>query len=164
MFRRTVLIGANNPLSSDSDRALYPYPEGATGWRLWRIFNDAYGTPRSQWLQIFDRRNVMGGKTWNMDRARITGRTLRNELVQASAVVFGHDARVALRLPERPWLVPTVEDDGLVWRFAPHPSRRNMYYNDPVARQNVALMLWELADWACLGMESGPPSRVIKRR
>jgi hypothetical protein len=57
-------------------------------------------------------------------------------------VVLGEGPRRALDLPRQ--LIRPVSRLGVVWRQIPHPSGRCRFYNDPVARAVVALLLEEL--------------------
>lgn len=147
---KPLLLGMNNPLSDDPEYDLYPYPEGCTGWRLWKMLPD--GTPRTQYLEAFDRRNVLHSRAWDRQAARQAGQKLLPELMGRVVVVLGSDVRAALGLPpaepllmsEYPIQAGGVEDD-LRWVAFPHPSGRNRWFNDPgnqFAARQLFQALW----------------------
>lgn len=142
--RRPVLLGMNNPLSADPAYALFPAPTGCTGHRIWQMLTERTGCLRQQYLDAFDRRNLVDGREWDaaesldaalrlMDDSTLDGRTV---------VVLGDAPRRALGLKKR--LIEPIRQYGATWRQIPHPSGRCRFYNDPTARAVVALLLEEL--------------------
>lgn len=139
---RPVLLGMDNPLSSAPEHALYPHPPGCTGWRLYDMLRERLpGVTRGQYLRAFDRRNLCEEK-WSIRAARDRGRWLTRELQGREVVVLGAQPRSALGLPEL--LIEPQDRDGVTWRQIPHPSGRNLWYNDPGHRQMVAVLLEQL--------------------
>lgn len=143
-FDRPVLIGMNNPLSSDPRHALFPAPEGCTGHRIFMMLQSQNpGLSRADYLRVFDRRNLLQARAWDARAARGAAPALWAGLAGRRAVVLGSATRAALGLPR----VPEVrwgEDGGVWWCLLPHPSGRCLWYNDPAQRAVAALLLDEL--------------------
>lgn len=141
--RRPVLIGMNNPVSSDPRHALYPHPPGCTGHRIFLMLSEACpGVTRSQYMRAFDRRNVVSGATWSAVEARRGADALVQSLQGREAVVLGGAVRAVFGLP--PTLIHPVALHGVTWRQIPHPSGRNLWYNDERNKQIVGQLLAEL--------------------
>jgi hypothetical protein len=139
---RPVIVGMNNPLSTSPEHALFPAPDGCTGHRIWRMLNERTGCTRGQYLAAFDRRNLVVGD-WSAQVARDSAAQLISGMERGRVVVvLGEGPRRALDLPRQ--LIRPVSRLGVVWRQIPHPSGRCRFYNDPVARAVVALLLEEL--------------------
>jgi hypothetical protein len=62
---RILLLGEDNPLSSQPEFALYCYPIGCSGYRLRRIL----GLPQHQYLAL-PRANLCDSGSWSMKEAR----------------------------------------------------------------------------------------------
>jgi hypothetical protein len=134
----------NNPLSSDPRHALYPHPVGCTGWRIWQMLRSRTGATRDQYLETFDRRNLLCARSWSASEARAAAQQALTELRGCVVVVLGEQTREALGHPRRPHVLPHRDDGGTEWRYLPHPSGRCRWYNDPVSRTMVSLLLEEL--------------------
>lgn len=139
---KPVILGMNNPLSDDPRHALYPAPVNCTGWRLWRMLNARTGANRSQYLEAFDRLNILHARSWNTSQAREAAEAIIILLQGRTVVVLGAQPVAALRLPVL--LVKPQEVHGVTWRQVPHPSGRNPWYNVPENRAMVELLLEEL--------------------
>jgi hypothetical protein len=138
-----VLLGMNNPVSSAPQHALYPHPPGCTGWNLWNMLQERVpGLAKTQYLRAFDRRNLVDGKKWNRAQARERGEQLKSQLVGREIVTLGEDVRRVLGLESR--LIEPQTMYGATWRCIPHPSGRNLWYNDPQNRMLVAVLLEQL--------------------
>lgn len=140
---KPLLLGMNNPLSDDPDFDLYPYPEGSAGYRLWKLMPE--GTTRKQYLDAFERRNLVRSREWSPTKARAAAEALLPELDGRIVVVLGTEVRSALGLPKvRPLemmqtTVPVTRRRvgryvTFEWVALPHPSGRNHWYN---SRANV---------------------------
>lgn len=140
---RPVLLGMNNPQSQRPEHALFPHPPGCTGHRLWQMLNERTGCTRRQYLDAFERRNMLTGP-WNMQRAKLVAPQLVEMFQGRVVVVLGSQPRRALGLEE--CLIHPVERDGVTWRQIPHPSGLNRWYNDETNRRLVAMMLEDLYD------------------
>lgn len=142
---RPVLIGMNNPVSSNPEHALYPYPPGCTGHRLLEMLQSRMpDVGRREYLGRFDRRNLVPHKTWSASIAAKhadelfvtffgTGRTI---------VLLGNDTVKAFNIP-RLLIHPQIVG-GATWRQIPHPSGRNLWYNSETNRALVAALLEDL--------------------
>lgn len=142
---RPVLVGMNNPISSDPAHALFPYPPGCTGHRLLTMLQSRVpSVTRRQYLARFDRRNVVGYKIFDMRMAKECAGQLEREFWGSgrTVVLLGEDTRRAFGHP-RLLLHPQVIG-GATYRQIPHPSGRNLWYNDDENRAVVAALLEEL--------------------
>jgi hypothetical protein len=135
----------NNPVSSDPEHALYPQPPGCTGHRLWQMS----GLSRWDYLEIFDRRNVLPGRDWSAAAARAAQPALRAELAGRTVVLLGAPVNSVMRGGTEHELAPpfrwTPDGHGGWMAKMPHPSGRSHFYNDPLARECARVFLQELA-------------------
>lgn len=136
---KTVLIGMNNPLSSDPKNALWPAPVNCAGWRLWKMLEERAGVTPNEYARGFVRRNLCAGTEYDRKLARAQAETLLEELQGRVVVVLGAAVRDAFRLP--PVLVKPILDRGVTFRQLPHPSGRCRWYNDPKHRKVAGLLL-----------------------
>lgn len=118
-----TLLGIDNPHGGEP---LYPWPERCSGWRLWRMT----GLPKGEYLQI-RRTNI---KDFG-DRHEFRRILRAGDVV----VVLGDEARRYLDLPKR--LIHPVLVEGVEYRQVPHPSGRTLFYNDPVCKRIVEVLL-----------------------
>ena len=144
-IERPVLLGMNNPLSDDPAFDLYPYPEGSAGWRLWKMLPE--GTSRTDYLRSFERRNLLHSREWSVTSARRAAVEVLPSLVGRRVVILGTEVRAALGLPKVAPLSTGVLDWGeasVYWMALPHPSGRNIWYNEPGNRERVGQVLNQL--------------------
>ena len=142
---KPLLLGMNNPLSDDPEYDIYPYPEGSTGWRLWKMLPE--GTTRAQYLDMFDRRNLLRAREWHSAEARRAAELLLPDLAGRAVVVLGTQVRAALDLPQtEPLVWRRCLPYEFNWIAVPHPSGRNCWYNEPGRRDQVGAMLRALAE------------------
>lgn len=150
---RPVLLGMNNPLSSDPRHALYPYPARSAGANLMRIA----GIPRSRWLDLFERRNVLPGAQWTHAAARSAGRVLRDELHERCVIILGSEVCEVVwpeALMSRPyqWQRHQTRSGGVFgtlggwWARLPHPSGRCRDWNSDWHRAAARVFFEELDD------------------
>lgn len=144
---RPLLIGMNNPVSSDPDYALYPVPEGCTGNRIWRMLNavePAIG--KRDYIRAFERVNVLPGKEWNAAQAKRNGRELTAHINRRGgyALIFGAQTRDAMGLPFLAHCEWHQVPFGCAWAWAPHPSGRNPWYNNPFNSLGVGGFLYRM--------------------
>lgn len=159
---KPILIGLNNPVSTRPGHELYPLPEGCTGNRLWGLLHDRTGASMSQYLDTFERRNLVRGVEYDKVKGRARAHETLVELRGSgrTVVLLGSVVREAFHfclkgsgdlftpvigedgLP--PLLVHPQEAGGCTWRQIPHPSGRNLFYNDEKNREVVALLMEEL--------------------
>jgi hypothetical protein len=124
-----IILGLQNPYDGE---ALAPEPINSAGWRLWRMT----GLTREEYLRI-DRRNLLSDDVpWDDEPGAFFARSLQpGDIV----VALGDEVRRALGL--RKQLIVPVARDGVTYRQIPHPSGRNLFYNDPVNTKLVERML-----------------------
>lgn len=142
---KPMLVGANNPLHSAPEYALYPYPPGCTGDRIFQMLESRIpDIRRKQYLDGFERRNLVNSKVWDAKEAERGAAKLEQELWGSGRVVvlLGNDVRAAFRHP-RSLLHPYIVG-GVTYRQIPHPSGRNLFYNDATNRELVARLLEDL--------------------
>lgn len=143
--KRPVLIGMNNPVSSDPAHALYPSPEGCTGHRLYEMLKSRVpAATRSDYLRRFDRRNVVSLRMFDAKLAREGAAKLDQEFFASgrTIVLLGADTIKAFGLP--PLLIHPQIIGGSTWRQIPHPSGRNLWYNDEQNKLLVSMLLEDL--------------------
>ena len=163
MSGRAVLIGMNNPHSSDPRHALAPYPQGVAGHRLWSMLSELRpDVTRSTYMRAFDRRNILTGSVWNaaLAAAEAERSGLWASLAGRTVVLLGREVPRALHLPRTEPLVWQSGSGDLFgspgperWTMVPHPSGLNLWYNDPIHRMAVGSLLEELM----LGCQESAP-------
>lgn len=140
---KAVLLGQNNPLHAHPKYALYPVPRGSAGYRLYALLRTKVpGLLRGQYLCGFDRANVLNSTQWCPRAAQAGVPALLQQLQGRTVVVLGQQARAVLHLP--PLLVHPLRVHGVTWRQLPHPSGRNLWYNDEKNCDLAATLLAEL--------------------
>jgi len=145
--KRPILLGMNNPLSPHPRHALFPHPDGCTGHRIWMMLAERTGATRAQYLAAFDRRNLLSTREWSQSDAQAAAHEflLQTSLMTGRTVVLLGDApRRAFGM--RKLLIEPQKMDGVTWRQIPHPSGRNLFYNDMTCRALIAMLLEELYD------------------
>lgn len=143
-IQKPVLVGMNNPLSSDPRYALAPYPSGVAGHRLWRMLNDVCGVHRAEYMRSFERMNALTALQWDVHAARRESAGLMDRLAGRKVCVLGRDTLNALYLPGT---VPPLRwqmHGSTQWCYMPHPSGLNLWYNDDINRIAVGLRLEQL--------------------
>ncbi len=127
---KAILLGMNNPLSIKPEHALFPFPVNCTGWRIWQLLRQRMPeVTRKQYLDGFERINLIHSKTWNKEAALHSAKRLPSLYQGRIILVFGGEVRDALDLPDV--LIHPVRKDGCEWRQLPHPSGRCRWYNSP---------------------------------
>ncbi len=146
---RPILVGMNNPISSDPEHALYPLPEGCTGNRIWKMLCDAYGerVPLPRYVGAFDRVNLCPTVDWNPRLARLAVPALAERLRMPGqeSIIFGHEVWGLLRLGARPEPgAPLDLGQKATAYFFFHPSGRSLWYNDQENRRLLGSLLAEM--------------------
>jgi hypothetical protein len=110
----TYLIGEDNPHSPDPAMALLPDDPGSAGWRLFMLS----GLTREQYERAFIRVNARD-----------------NPLIMTGSrsIVLGKSAWKMLGLAPVEWFW-VHHQHGSRWTLIPHPSGKNLMYNDPLNR------------------------------
>ena len=109
------------------------------------MLRDASGLDRGGYLRRFRRANLVGGP-WSAAAGRDAARALRGDLeggVPRTVVVLGRDVARAMGLSDV--LVHPQRRGPVTYRVVPHPSGRCRWYNEPLHRVVVGLLLEEMA-------------------
>lgn len=137
---KPVLVGSDNPHSTMPEMALAPWPEGKTGSRIYRMIASRSLVTPAEYMRAFDRRNFF-------DEGVTPKRFIRSTCPGSTIVLLGRSVADALcptlKIHRDMFLSPQVSF-GRTWRLIPHPSGMNRFYNDPVARELVSLLLSDL--------------------
>lgn len=140
---KPLLVGLDYPYNLDPRYALWPLPENSAGNRLWKMT----GMSMATYTTTFDR--------VNLDSALIDSSSTQRFRDASVIVLLGEEVRQHFGVPKRlihPVLWELRSDYAYpiktvhkVFRQIPHPSGRTRFYNDPVQRHLVSMMLRELA-------------------
>lgn len=140
-----LLIGEDNPYGSDPEFALYCYPPGCAGYRLRRIL----GLPQHQYLSLH--RTNLCDTAWSKTRARVRA----TELLSPDApwrvmVLLGRKVAETFErvvLDGAPLVAFSTRTccPGMTLVSLPHPSGRNLVWNQPWARTRAREILREVA-------------------
>ena len=123
-----MLVGWNNPLTSDPAMALEPHTPNGAGERLWRMVNDECTISRDEYSRSIDFRNVLGHSD------------LLEEMKGRTVVVLGTAAWQALGL-KRQEMYTSLGN----WHLVPHPSGRNLMYNVKLNKIRTGRLIARLA-------------------
>lgn len=140
---RVLLLGEQNPYGGDPSFALYPAPDGCSGHRLCcRIL----GLSRREYLERFDRRNVLEGfGTWSARAARTAASRILGD--HRRVVALGAKVAAALGLPTEPFRTHDLLLHGAEERYIlvlPHPSGLSRAWNAPGAFERARKMVFDL--------------------
>lgn len=124
---RPLLVGELNPYGPDQRFALYPSPPGSAGDRLCRLI---LRLDPGEYLRRFERANLCTGR-FSASEARHAAQQIR--LGERWTVLLGRRVADAFRRAHAIPLEPMTVDDRPEVRLVvlPHPSGRNLYWNDP---------------------------------
>ena len=106
------------------------------------MLNDRVEVSKSQFVRAFDRRNLIDAREWSAGEARERADATIESLRGREVVVLGASTRKIIGLPEL--LIHPLIWRGATWRQLPHPSGRNLWYNDPTCRMLASVLLAEL--------------------
>jgi hypothetical protein len=132
-----------------------------------RVEFQCENTGMRSYLETFERRNLVRGVAYDRAEGHAAAERTVRELMDTgrTIVLLGSDVRAAFsRAMHRignlfphtldawtagerglpPVLVHPQMAGGCTWRQIPHPSGRNLFYNDPRNRETVAMLLEEL--------------------
>lgn len=135
-----LLVGEQPSPNSSSSCPLFPYPLRSSGGRLWRWSN----IPVIEYLARIRRINLLHryAKRWSPAEARDRAVQLLSRSRPEKILVCGRRAANAFGVPE--WFGPIVTT-GVEIRAIPHPSPRNVFYNEPLNRERAGDALRWLA-------------------
>jgi hypothetical protein len=140
---RPLIVGMNNPLSLDPWYALYPLPEGCAGHRLYSMLAEVLPTVTMRdYVRRFERVNLVSGP-WDATAARSRAEELRPSLAGRHVILLGQEVAKAFGIdPHYSWVCD--EEDDATFYLLPHPSGRNLLYNDPGRRAHAGKILANL--------------------
>lgn len=158
---KPVLLGMNNPHSTDPARALGVRPAHASGHRLWSLLWEAgfrrepiVDVQPNQYEDGFDRYNLLDEEVF--DPTRFTAereKFILDKLASRVVIMCGTNVPRALRLEYKgfhlkptPAIIPGM-GKSFTYYVIPHPSGLCREYNDPDMRArvgNLLLMLYLL--------------------
>lgn len=140
---KPVLVGLNNPYSSDPQFALYDEPREGTGYRIFKMIKSVDKSAEAAvYRSRFDRRNLSPDFRPKKVDLIMSARSMKF-IPGSTVVLLGRAVQEAFFLQNQSWIEPYYRG-GICWRVIPHPSGRCRFYNDPVQRRLVALLLSEL--------------------
>lgn len=156
-----VFVGEQNPYGADPYFALYPRPRGAAGDRLCRL---VLGIREAQYLSEFKRVNLCDGP-WRIAAARERAFTVVRDAT-VPVVLLGANVCNATGVPYKPFTAYRIKvgDNGFhpcgafehragapmpgeAWRMLavlPHPSGRNLMWNQPGAFERARQLLLDM--------------------
>lgn len=143
MGRDVLLLGEDNPRSSDPRHALYPYPPGCAGWRL---AEKVAGWGSSAQLAMW-RTNLCAGR-WSTREARDRAREILaagddapwRVVVLLGTKVADAFRHVDARVPEGTFLGHRLPG-GPTLVLLPHPSGRCRAWNAPTSVERARELL-----------------------
>lgn len=141
---RVLLVGEDNPVSSDPEHALFCSPPGCAGERLQRL---VMGLPRLHYLALW--RVNLCAMAWSMREAKESARAMiapgapwRTVVALGSKVGAAMaDISDGLHSPFGWWHCAAIQGRII---FLPHPSGRNRAWNDPVSAERAREILCEV--------------------
>lgn len=135
---RPYILGLNQP--AEGEAPLSPRVPGSAGHRLWQMANDACGIDVEDWTRSTQCVNLLSDRQLPRDyrgAARRRGEWLGPMIAGRTVVLLGADVAWAMDHD----LPPLVWSEDRDWIMIPHPSGKNLYYNNPVCRLAVGILL-----------------------
>lgn len=142
-----MLIGECNPYQDatpDDHFSLYPEPRGAAGERLMNIL----GVPRHVYMSLRRRNLCFGQWTMQAARRRVSEIVLLDTTVEV-AVLLGKKVQAAFGFDVEPFALRSeprrlIRGD-IKYVILPHPSGRNLVWNQPGSRESARRLMREAA-------------------
>lgn len=142
VLEKPMLVGENNPYGDDDYFSLYPRPQGSAGWRLCHLILGMYA---HDYLEVFDRTNLVAGR-WSASQARRSAALILSSPKQ-KLILCGSKVSAAFGVEFHPFA--SSESEGCSLLVLPHPSGLCRLWNDPMAftraREAVAAFIPEVA-------------------
>lgn len=132
---RPVLIEMDS--SSWLGLELYPEPETSSGYKLLQIMNEKFSISKSDYIKIFDRRNLI--------RRGTTAEQVVEEFLQEfthsgrTIILLGEDTHRLFNFKNR--IFECIEYLGCTWCLLPHPSGGNLKISQTANRMKTAAIL-----------------------
>jgi hypothetical protein len=139
---RPYILGLNNPKGLP---ALDPTVPGSAGDRLFRIVTTLRPMSTEAWLRRTQRYNLLPYPELPRDyraQARVAADWLGPKISGRTVILLGSDVATALGHTAPPF----VWADDRDWIQIPHPSGKNLFYNDPVNRLATSVLFHQLMD------------------
>ena len=132
---RPYILGLNNPQGNEP---LDPREPGTAGYRLWRMTTEVCGITMERWRNNTQRVNLLGYKVLPSDYRAIAAHRaeyIRGFVSKRLVIILGKDVANAMRheAPPFEWVGSHV--------MIPHPSGKNLFYNEHVHRVAVGQLL-----------------------
>lgn len=143
MTEQPILVGMNNKLSSDPRLALWPYPPGCAGYRLWKMLHAVRPLNPAEYTRAFHRINLVWGP-WDRSTAELRACIMReafnDQPTRRHVVLLGREVAQCFHIVPDRIAKPIYESDATYY-FLPHPSGRNLFYNTPENRELAGRLL-----------------------
>lgn len=131
--QKPVIVGELNPYGGSDKFALYPSPDGCSGHRLCCLI---LGMSRRSYLESFERANLCSGK-WSVPAARKRAQELVDN--HQRLILCGSKVSAAFGVPFLPFVRRST------WLVLPHPSGRNLLWNEPRIFEKARAAVMSLA-------------------
>jgi len=149
---KPLIVGLHNPLSNHPRDALLPFPPGSTGWRLLMMIREVEPeTSRLLLIDGVDRRNLWRGNALPSGKGSAAAYRAEGRLIfegcfgRSDVLLLG--ARVWDSVTDRlapGWFESKEVIPGTRFWNIPHPSARNVIYNNRATRQKLGRLLLEV--------------------
>jgi hypothetical protein len=151
--RGILIVGLDNPQSSDPRYALFPHPSGCAGHRLMSMMQEV-----SEQIRQRDYINIPKSNLFSCGRMpkknkngfllmAATTLTMSMEGSNQKVILLGNEVRNAVlgkKIGESLREMTFVKLLGCQYAWIPHPSGRNQYYNDTRRRRKIGRFLVEV--------------------
>lgn len=146
---KPVILGLNNPHSSDPKKALGTEPVGSAGHRLWLMVKCAANRAgldfeENDYLGTFDRRNLSNEKFFDYQEAKRQRPEVLASIRSRTVVMCGTGVLRALGLSHTGFHLDMQQGVGFTYYTIPHPSGLTRDYNDPLVRARVGDLMLRL--------------------
>lgn len=149
---KPVLLGLNNPHSTDPAEALGVEPKGASGYRLWSMLatealvrEPPFTVSASDYEEGFDRYNLLDQEVFRHNDFTIERyQFIMDRLEGRTVVMCGTNVPRALDLPHTGFHLEPRNTSLFTYFIIPHPSGLCREYNDPEMRAKVGKLLLAL--------------------
>lgn len=155
-----LIVGEMPGCSTSSALPMFPYPPNSAGGRLLKMSLLTPGAYLGRLMRtnLFSDWNEETNDRWPRGEAEERARLIHEATPREMRVVLlGARVSQAFGLDE---YMKLVEQNGVLYTAIPHPSGRNLKYNDPIVRTGARAAL----QWAADSIAEGTPTaKQIKR-
>lgn len=153
--RRVVIVGRDNPLTDRPGAALLPWPRRSTGHRLLEITEARTGCGTVEYMRRIGRVNLLltseiagpgpgRAAAYRMTAELRAADIIKDVLPDARLILLGRDVAQAFGMRDAEPLQWTSDKIALM----PHPSGRNLWFNDPAHRAAAEIFMQEAYGYA----------------